>query len=237
MSIAENLRLIQRRIDLVCSKSNRSPNDVRLVAVSKTQPATKIIEAIRAGIRDFGENYAQEGEAKIRELDSILAQERLNAELRWHFIGGLQSNKAALTVGKFDWIHSLDRASLANEIAKSVSHLNAKIKLLVQVNLDEEDTKSGLPPTELLRFLETCLELPQLDICGLTCIPKPTSSKDDSRRAFARLRELRDRAEGRGFYNGRLRELSMGMSNDFEEAIAEGATIIRIGTALFGERS
>jgi pyridoxal phosphate enzyme (YggS family) len=194
------------------------PPRVRLVAVSKTQPPEAIREAYAAGQRDFGENYAQEWRAKADALADL-------PDLVWHFVGGLQTNKAKMLAPRAAWIHTVDRLELARELAKRYAARGAVARVLLEVNVAREPQKSGCAPEEAPRLAEAVAGLAGLDLRGLMCIP-PTEG--DPRRWFKELRELGARLG--------LAELSMGMSGDWREAIAEGATLVRIGTAIFGAR-
>jgi pyridoxal phosphate enzyme (YggS family) len=194
------------------------PPHVRLVAVSKTQPPEAIREAYAAGQRDFGENYAQEWRAKADALADL-------PDLVWHFVGGLQTNKAKMLAPRAAWIHTVDRLELARELAKRYAARGAVARVLLEVNVAREPQKSGCAPEEAPRLAEAVAGLPGLDLRGLMCIP-PTEG--DPRRWFTELRGLGARLG--------VAELSMGMSGDWREAIAEGATLVRIGTAIFGAR-
>jgi hypothetical protein len=194
------------------------PPSVTLVAVSKTQPAQAIREAYAAGQRDFGENYAQEWREKADALADL-------ADLRWHFIGGLQTNKVKYLAGRVHAIHTVDREELAREISRRFGQKGAVVRLFLEVNVGGEATKGGCAPADVPRLAAAVRALPGVELVGLTCIPPP---EDDPRPHFRALRAL---AEGLG-----LRELSMGMSADWPIAVAEGTTVVRIGTAIFGER-
>jgi hypothetical protein len=208
MSIAENVARVRAAI----------PAGVTLVAVSKTQPASAVREAHAAGQRDFGENYAQEWRQKADALADL-------ADLRWHFIGGLQTNKVKLLAGRVAAIHTLDRDELAREISRRFAQKGAVARVFLEVNTGGERTKSGCAPADAARLAGVVGALPAIELVGLTCIPPPG---EDPRPHFRELRELRDRLG--------LRELSMGMSADWRIAVEEGATFVRIGTAIFGER-
>lgn len=194
------------------------PAGVTLVAVSKTQPAAAIREAYAAGQRDFGENYAQEWRAKAEALADL-------ADLRWHFVGSLQTNKVRLLAGRVHAIHTVDREELAREISKRFSQRGARVRVFLEVNTGGEATKGGCAPGEAPGLAEAVRALPGLELVGLMCIPPP---EEDPRPHFRLLRALRDRLG--------LAELSMGMSADWRIAIEEGATVVRVGTAIFGER-
>ncbi len=195
------------------------PGSVTLVAVSKTQPPEAIRAAREAGQRDFGENYVQEWREKADALADLDG-------LRWHFIGSLQTNKVKYLAGRVALVHTVDREELGREIAKRWEKAGARARVLVEVNLGGEATKGGCAPEDVEGLVARLRDLPALDVAGLTCIPPPA---DDPRPHFRALRALRDRLG--------LAELSMGMSGDYPAAIEEGATIVRVGTAIFGERA
>ncbi|MFL5294629.1 MAG: YggS family pyridoxal phosphate-dependent enzyme [Myxococcales bacterium] len=217
MGIADNLRGVRERIDRACERAKRDPASVTLVAVSKVQPIEAIREALEAGQRDFGENYAQE----LREK-----ADAIGAAVNWHFLGALQTNKVKMIVGRVALLHTCDRPSLAQELNKRAASLGVVQRVLVEVNLAREPQKGGIAPADLPSFVATLRNLPSLRCEGLMCIPP---AEEEARLHFRRLRELRDEL-------GVLPELSMGMSADYETAIEEGATIVRVGTAIFGER-
>jgi pyridoxal phosphate enzyme (YggS family) len=196
----------------------RLPAGVTLIAVSKTQPPAAIREAYAAGQRHFGENYAQEWREKAEALADL-------PDLTWHFIGSLQTNKVKYLAGRVGWVHTVDRPELARELSRRTAAAGATLKVLLEVNLGGEAQKGGCAPADAAALAALVRGLPALELCGLTCIPPPD---DDPRPHFQALRALRD-ALG-------LRELSMGMSADWPVAVEEGATFIRVGTAIFGER-
>lgn len=224
-SIVDAYRRIRDQIAAAAERAGRDPREVRLVAVSKFHPAQAIAELARAGHLDFGENYVQEALDKqeaLREYD-----------LRWHFIGAPQTNKAKHMVGRFHLLHSLDSIKLARELDKRCSYKGWSQPVLIQVNLGGEGHKAGVAPEGLHALVEEVLSLTWLDLQGLMCLP-PLSEDVSSQPLFARLREIsRDTQREFGVD---LPHLSMGMSHDFEEAIEEGATLIRIGTRIFGQR-
>ncbi len=201
---------------------HRDAATVGLLAVSKTQPAAAIREAFAAGLRDFGENYLQEALDKQVELDDL--------PLIWHFIGPIQSNKTKAIAEHFDWVHSVDRLKIAQRLSDQRPATLPPLNICLQVNVSGEASKSGCTPQELGPLAEAVAAMPQLRLRGLMCIPAPTEDPAEQRAAFARLRLLRDELALD------LDTLSMGMSQDLEAAIAEGATWVRIGTALFGAR-
>jgi pyridoxal phosphate enzyme (YggS family) len=197
--------------------------------VSKTFPASAVREAFLAGVADFGENKVQEAEGKVAELADL--RER---GLRWHLVGHLQSNKAKKAGGLFDWVHSVDGTALARRLNETGVERGKPIRVLLQVDLAGEATKFGLPEAELFSTLEVLRGLESLRVEGLMILPPYDEDPEKSRPYFQRLRELRDRAQAAGLLGG---QLSMGMSHDFETAIEEGATLVRVGTAIFGERA
>lgn len=234
-ALAERLAELQAAIAKACAHSGRAPDAVTLIAVSKLQPASAVREALRCGQRDFGENYAQE----LRDKRQELASEPDAA--RWHFIGPLQRNKVHLVVGRVELIHSVDSRELAAAIGARAARQSADgpalvQDCLVQVNLAGEEQKAGCPPGELPALLDFIAATAGLRCRGLMCIPPATEQPEDARPYFRRLRELRDEQARIPRPHVELHELSMGMSHDFAVAIAEGATLIRVGTALFGAR-
>lgn len=226
MSVGHNLERVRERIAGACLRAGRDPAEVRLVAVTKTVPVERIKEAVQWGQHRFGENYVQEALPKIREL---------GPGIEWHFIGHLQSNKARQVVGKFQMIQTLDRASLARELDKRVAEGNF-LEVLIQVNVAGEQSKSGVAPMGLESLLEEVVELKRLKICGLMTIPPLSEDPEEARPYFRKLRELRDRYRSQLDPPHSFEELSMGMTGDLEVAVEEGATIVRVGTAIFGAR-
>jgi pyridoxal phosphate enzyme (YggS family) len=220
----ERLAAVRRRIETAAARSGRPSSAVTLVAVSKTMPATAIREAVSAGVKILGENRVQEAREKI---------EALPGAAEWHLIGHLQTNKARLAVGLFDCIHSLDSVRLAQELGRHAEEAGRRLRCLVEVNVGEEAQKSGIGAADVRPLLEAAQRLPPLSVHGLMTIPPFLSGPELVRPFFRRLRELRDRLESEGWT---LPDLSMGMSHDFEVAIEEGATLVRIGTAIFGSR-
>ncbi|MDR8015114.1 YggS family pyridoxal phosphate-dependent enzyme [Ectopseudomonas guguanensis] len=221
-TIAENIAKVGARIREAAQASQRNLADIGLLAVSKTKPADAIREAHAAGLRDFGENYLQEALEKQAALSDLA--------LIWHFIGPIQSNKTRPIAEHFDWVHSVDRLKIAQRLSdQRPAHL-APLNICLQVNVSAEDSKSGCSPEELPELARAVSALPNLKLRGLMAIPEPTDDVAAQHAAFARLRQLRDDLALD------LDTLSMGMSHDLEAAIAEGATWVRIGTALFGAR-
>ena len=225
MSLAENLDLIQQRIRAGCERAGRAPDSVTLLAVSKTHPPETIREATGCGQLLFGENKIQEAKAKIPLCPG---------RCRWHFIGHLQSNKARDAVELFEMIQGVDSLALAREISRRCEQAAKRMPILLEVNVAGEASKFGYKPEQLLTELNELNALPKIEIHGLMAIPPYTTEPEKARPYFRRLRELRERAEA--VLGAPLPHLSMGMSGDFEIAIEEGATLVRIGTALFGPR-
>lgn len=221
-TIAENIAKVRERIREAAQASQRNFADIGLLAVSKTKPADAIREAHAAGVCDFGENYLQEALEKQTQLADL--------PLIWHFIGPIQSNKTRPIAEHFDWVHSVDRLKIAQRLSEQrPAHLPA-LNICLQVNVSGEQSKSGCSPEELTALARAVVALPNLRLRGLMAIPEPTDDVAAQHAAFARLRQLRDELALN------LDTLSMGMSHDLEAAIAEGATWVRIGTALFGAR-
>jgi pyridoxal phosphate enzyme (YggS family) len=226
--IAGNIKKLREIIEQKASGSKRDPKDIKLIAVSKNFGKDDIIAAYNAGIINFGENKAQELISKYDELHE------LNEKISWHFIGVLQRNKVRFTVQTAEYIHSVDSLLLASEINKRSGRINKIQKILLEVNTSGEESKSGLNnESELKDLLKYCKELPNVEPVGLMTIAPFTDNKDNIRKSFSYLRNLKDELNDEG---NNLTELSMGMSSDFEIAIEEGATMLRIGTAIFGER-
>ncbi len=224
-TIGERLLAVRARIEAAARVAGRDPAAVSLLAVSKTWPAAAVRAAAAAGQRAFGENYVQEGVDKIEALRDLA--------LEWHFIGPLQSNKTRPVANAFDWVHGIDRVKIAERLSTQRDvHLPA-LNVCIQVNVSGEDSKSGVAPDEVAALAQAVAALPRLRLRGLMCIPEPTEDMALLRARFALLRRLRDELAGAGL---ELDTLSMGMSHDIEPAIAEGATIVRVGTAIFGER-
>jgi pyridoxal phosphate enzyme (YggS family) len=226
----QNLEDLKSRIAEAAQRSDRRPEDVRLLAVTKTVPIERIREAVSSGQRLFGENYVQEAAKKLESLGDLFY------ETTWHFIGHLQRNKAKLAVQLFDCIETVDNLKLARALDRHAKAAGKRLSVYIQVNVAGDPRKSGFFPEELPVFLAEAAELSGIDICGLMTMPPWGLAPESSRPWFRALCDLRDRTNaGLGCSPG-LRELSMGMSQDFEVAIEEGATVVRIGTALFGRR-
>ncbi len=247
MSIAENLSVIHERMDRACARAGRDPEHVALMAVTKTQPADRIVEAYKAGHRLFGENRVQEFEGKIGGLTQM-------PDAEFHMIGHLQSNKAAKAAEVFHAIDSLDSAKLGERLNAAAAKLGKTLAVMIEINIGGEDAKSGIAPDspELEQILSSAgapsfspssgervglLKWPHLRVQGLMTVPPFTENPEGARMYFRRLRELRDRLAARRSPAIALEQLSMGMSHDFEVAIEEGSTCVRVGTAIFGERA
>lgn len=223
------LTAIRARLTTAANSCGRSPEEVRLIAISKTHPASVIKRVIEFGAADIGENRVQEAEGKIMEVGRDAA--------RWHLVGHLQANKARRAVNLFDVIHSLDSLDLARRLDRLCTEEGRDtLAVLIQVDLGHEETKSGIDESELTHLVEGLGPLCRLEFTGLMTLPPFFDNPEQSRPYFRRLRELRDELAARGAFAGGKGELSMGMTNDFEVAIEEGATMVRVGTAIFGER-
>ncbi|MDE3181571.1 MAG: YggS family pyridoxal phosphate-dependent enzyme [Acidobacteriota bacterium] len=226
MSISDNISRVQERIRAACERSGREPAEVTLVAVSKTFPAESIRAAYEAGLRDFGENRVQEAEEKAPALADL--------DITWRLIGRLQSNKVRRAAELFQWVDSVDSEPLATKLDRALAGRGVRLRVMLEVNLGGEETKGGFREDSLPGAAETIGKLPWLDVQGLMVIPPWKENPADARPYFRRLRELSERVKRKAGLE--MRHLSMGMSHDFEVAIEEGATMIRLGTAIFGER-
>jgi len=220
-----NVTHVRSRINEAAKTAGRDPASITLVAVTKSKAAESMRQAATAGVTDFGENYLQEALGKMEALSGLPA--------RWHFIGALQSNKTRPVAERFDWVHSIDRWSVARRLSEQRPFHAPPLNACIQVALVAEPTKGGIEPGNLAELAEQMAALPRLRLRGLMCIPPPQPDARAERAQFARLRGLLESLNARGLG---LDTLSMGMSADFESAIAEGATMVRIGTAIFGER-
>lgn len=230
VGLGERLERVRDRILTVASRIGRDPGKVTLVAVSKGHPPAAVTEALAAGVTDFGENRVQEAETKILPIGSEAA--------RWHLIGHLQANKARRAVKLFDMVHSLDSVSLAQRLERSCAEEDrAELPVLIQVDLAGEETKSGVPVADLTNFVSVVGQCSRLRLRGLMTLPPFLEEAERVRPFFRRLRELRDELQAAGNFGELQGELSMGMSHDFEVALEEGATMVRVGTAIFGERT
>jgi len=224
--IAARLDAVRERIRTAETRFGRPRGSVRLLAVSKTQPASAVAEALRSGQHAFGENYLQEALEKMQALAGESAE--------WHFIGPLQSNKTKAVAAHFDWVHSLDRLKTARRLSEQRPPERGPLNVCLQVNIDAEPSKSGVEPGELPGLARSVAALANLALRGLMAIPAPSGDFERQRAGFRRLRQLFERLREDGL--AELDTLSMGMSNDLEAAIAEGATLVRVGTAVFGPR-
>ena len=227
MSIADNLREIQSKIEAAARRGDRDPADVKIVAVTKTQPASYVDEAARWGQRLFGENYAQELVAKAKAV---------HAEVEWHFIGSLQGNKVRQIAGLVSLIHSVDRLSLAQEIDRQWQKLNLCCDLLIEVNIAGEGTKSGARTGEVIDLARRVAALPHVRLKGLMTMPPFFDDPEGARPYFRELRSIAAKIGAEKIPRVEMKVLSMGMSGDYEVAVEEGATLVRIGTAIFGKR-
>jgi pyridoxal phosphate enzyme (YggS family) len=225
IGVTENLAIISDLLAAAAVEAGRRPEDVHLLAVSKKQPLAKIVEAAAAGQRDFGENIVQEGIEKITKL--------AEKGLCWHFIGHLQSNKTRAVAEHFDWVHSIDKLKTARRLSEQRPESLADLNVCIQVNIDEETSKSGAAPAGVTDLAREVAALPRLRLRGLMCLPAIRETLAEQRLPFARTRELAEAVRRDGIT---MDTLSMGMSDDFRAAILEGATIVRIGTAVFGPR-
>jgi pyridoxal phosphate enzyme (YggS family) len=226
--IQSALNSVQERIGQAAVDCGRDPDSIRLVAVSKTVSAERVLEGIAAGITDLGENYVQEAQKKIEFLKSY--------DVSWHFIGHLQSNKAKHAVGLFDLIHSVDSLKLAQAIDRRAKGIGKVQRILIQVNISGEQTKSGIDPGEVIALVRDIAKLENLSVHGLMTMPPFFNAPEKVRPYFRALKMLQERVHEEGISNVQLTELSMGMSGDFETAIQEGATLVRVGTSIFGRR-
>ena len=225
-TIPANLQAVLARISNAARKYGRNPADISLLAVSKTWPASAVREAASAGQQSFGENYVQEGIEKVTELAA--------QKLQWHFIGPLQSNKSRLVAENFDWVHSVDRLKIAQRLSEQRPDALQPLQVCLQINVSEEASKSGIALADVTMLAKQVALLPRLQLRGLMAIPAPLEDFALQRRAFRQVFEAYEQLKNVGLP---LDTLSMGMSHDLEAAIAEGATLVRVGTAIFGERN
>jgi len=225
---AQHIAKVRQQVGQACDKFARNPTQVKILAVSKRQTAAAIREAVAAGQEAFGENYLQEALEKQQELADL--------NLEWHFIGPIQSNKTRDLAENFAWVHTLDRLKVARRLNDQRPKEQLPLQVLIQVNISDEQSKSGVAASEALALAEQVLALPRLQLRGLMCIPAATEDFQQQRTAFAQLAALQKRLQ-QALPDADLDTLSMGMSGDLEAAIAEGSTLIRIGTAIFGARS
>ncbi|EPZ98754.1 YggS family pyridoxal phosphate-dependent enzyme [Glaesserella parasuis] len=227
MSISQNLATISQQIQQCCQQANRPEQSVKLLAVSKTKPISAIAEAIEAGQRAFGENYVQEGIEKIQHFAE-------NDTLEWHFIGLLQSNKTRVVAEHFDWVQTIDRLKIAQRLSEQRPEHLPVLNVLIQINISDEASKSGISAKEMLELATQISQLPRLKLRGLMAIPKPESEPEQQKIALAQMNELFLQLQSQ--FEG-IDTLSMGMSDDMPSAIECGSTMVRIGTAIFGARS
>lgn len=226
--VSDNLKLVRQRIDGACAASQRPPGSVQLLAVSKNFDAATVQLAIAAGLTDFGENYLQEGLAKVAALP--------RQNLHWHFIGPIQSNKTRSIAEQFDWVHSVDRLKIAQRLSEQRPAELPPLNICLQVNISGEGSKSGCDPADAVELCTTIARLPRLHLRGLMAIPAPVTPGANARAPFRALRELFEKVRQGSGVDAGFDTLSAGMSDDLEAAIAEGATMVRIGTAIFGLR-
>jgi pyridoxal phosphate enzyme (YggS family) len=227
MDVGDNIRHVRQVVAEAAVRSSRLPADVRLMAVTKTVDDDRIAAAVRAGVDIIGENYVQEAKRK---------QEKMGKSCEWHLIGRLQTNKAKYAVRLFDMIQSVDRMELAAEIDRRAREAGMVMKALIEVNIAGEETKSGVPMADAVNLLRAVAPLPNVSIRGLMTMPPWFDDPEEARPYFRTLRELRDRIEAEGIPRVEMKELSMGMTGDYAVAVEEGATIVRIGRGIFGER-
>lgn len=229
MQIKDNLTSIHQQIQTACQKAGRPQSAVKLLAVSKTKPVEDIQSAIDAGQHAFGENYVQEGIEKIQYFADK------HPELEWHFIGPLQSNKTRLVAEHFDWMQTIDRAKIADRLNEQRPRHKAPLNVLIQINISDESSKSGIPPQEMLMLAKHIENLPHLCLRGLMAIPAPTDNLAEQEKAFNAMKSLFEELKA-AFPHQPIDTLSMGMTDDMETAITCGTTMVRIGTAIFGKR-
>lgn len=225
--VPENIKIVREKIAAAALRVGRDPSEVRLMGVTKTVDDERIMESIRAGIDIIGENYVQEAKRKI---------EKMGRSLPWHLIGHLQTNKAKYAVKLFDMVHSVDRISLARELSRRAAMIDTEMKILIEVNVSGEESKDGIAPELAEALVREAARLPGLKIKGLMTMAPWFDDQEEARPYFRRLRELKDAITAANISGVELAELSMGMSGDYEVAVEEGATIVRVGTKIFGSR-
>ena len=228
ISVRENIQSVQDRIASTLQRVGRESDSIKLIAISKTKPASLIVEAIDSGITDIGENRVQEAKGKRSQVDR---------PVNWHLVGHLQTNKVKQALKIFDLIHSVDSIRLLAEIERQSRRLNRRTDALVEVNTSGEESKFGLQPNEVLSFMESAAEYVHVRIKGLMTVGEFMSDPEGVRSSFTLLRSFKERIASQGYPNVEMEYLSMGMTNDFEVAIEEGANMVRIGSAIFGERT
>ena len=230
MDIQHNLNLIHQKIETACKEAKRNQNTIKLLAVSKTKPISAILSAYQAGQIAFGENYVQEGVEKIQYFESQ------GINLEWHFIGPLQSNKTRLVAEHFDWMQTLDRAKIADRLNEQRPTNKAPLNVLIQINISDEESKSGIQPEEMLTLAKHIENLPHLRLRGLMAIPAPTDKIAEQETVFRKMSDLFEQLK-QALPNQQIDTLSMGMTDDMPSAIKCGSTMVRIGTAIFGSRN
>ncbi|WP_334327992.1 YggS family pyridoxal phosphate-dependent enzyme [Gilliamella apicola] len=228
-TVQDNLLNIKNEIAKIAKKCERDPNTIQLIAVSKTKPVEQIMEAINAGQLAFGENYVQEGIEKIQYFEKNMP----NNDLKWHFIGPLQSNKSKLVAEHFDWMHTIDRLKIAQRLSDQRPNHMAKLNVLIQVNISQEASKSGVKPEEVADLVKQIVTLPNLNLRGLMAIPEIENDYDKQFNVFTKMQQLLQSLQKDYPF---MDTLSMGMSGDMQAAIVAGSTMVRIGTAIFGAR-
>jgi len=227
-NISERITQVKQRIVTAATAANRDPGSIKLLAISKTRPIEDIRDAIETGHLDFGENYLQDALPKISALNAEFPQ------LCWHFIGAIQSNKTRDIASQFDWVHTLERIKIAKRLSTQRPDELPPLQVCIQVNISNETSKAGIPASQVRTLAEEIISLPRLKLRGLMAIPASSTDTMVQRQAFAQLKALYQQLNQQGF---NLDTLSMGMSNDLEAAIAEGSTLLRIGSAIFGARA
>ena len=228
-TIQENITAVQKRLQQAASDAGRNPAEIQLLAVSKTRNIAQISQAITAGVFCFGENYLQEAMDKIDQLD--------DSRLDWHFIGPLQSNKTRQAAENFAWVHTVDRVKIAQRLSAQRPDDMPALNICLQINIDNEESKSGFNQDQAVEVAATIAQLPKLKLRGLMAIPKPRTVYKEQRQAFAQLRVLMEQINSTLDNCHKLDTLSMGMSADLDAAVAEGATLVRVGTDIFGARN
>lgn len=233
-TVAERLKIVQSRITEAASQSGRSASDIQLLAVSKTKPLVDILQAYHAGQIDFGENYLQEALQKQEELAQLHDEAQAARDICWHFIGPIQSNKTRAIAENFSWVHSVDRLKIAQRLSQQRDEQQPELNICLQVNLDNEESKSGFSPQELQQQAFEISKLPKLRVRGLMAIPKPRQEYSEQLQSLQRLQQLQEELNKAGL---NLDTLSMGMSQDLAAAVAAGSTMLRVGSDIFGPRN
>lgn len=232
--IAKNLQVVKEKMQRSAQIVARDVATIKLLAVSKTFSAQAVIEAVQAGQTCFGENYLQEAQAKMVEVEHLLASQQTASQLEWHFIGPIQSNKTRPIAEHFAWVHSVDRLKIAQRLSEQRPDQLAPLNVCVQVNVSGEASKSGVDPEQVLELMLAIHALPKLCLRGLMCVPEASENPEQQKAAFAHMHNLFKQCQAQ---ISTLDTLSMGMSGDMEAAIAEGSTMLRIGSAIFGKRN